>query len=242
MLTHAPTHNTHNMKLLSVSVDAKTIKSEKFGYLTGILYLAPSDESKVINTCPNASEGCRIACLYSAGRGAFNSVKKARTNKTIWFKKDRKGFMDQLDKDITALVKKATKDNMIPCVRLNGTSDLPWENIRFEDGKNIMERHSSIQFYDYTKSSARIGLFLDKKLPSNYHLTFSRSESNAKTALSLFDKGATVAIVYYSIPVLPKVVTGDESDLRFLDPSNSIIALKAKGKGKKDQSGFVVTV
>lgn len=228
------------MKLLSVSVDAKTVKSEKFGYLTGILYLAPSDESGVINTCPNASEGCRAACLYSAGRGAFESVKKARMNKTIWFKRDREGFMDQLDKDITALVKKANKENMIPCVRLNGTSDLPWENIRFKDGKNIMERHSSIQFYDYTKSSKRIGLFLDKKLPSNYHLTFSRSESNAKVAKSLFDKGATVAIVYYSVPVHAKVVNGDDSDLRFLDPSNSIIALKAKGKAKKDQSGFVV--
>ncbi|NBO98766.1 MAG: hypothetical protein EBU90_01380 [Proteobacteria bacterium] len=230
------------MKLLSVSVDAKTVKSEKFGYLTGILYLAPSDESGVINTCPNASEGCRAACLYSAGRGAFESVKKARMNKTIWFKRDREGFMDQLDKDITALVKKANKENMIPCVRLNGTSDLPWENIRFKDGKNIMERHSSIQFYDYTKSSKRIGLFLDKKLPSNYHLTFSRSESNAKVAKSLFDKGATVAIVYYSVPVHAKVVNGDDSDLRFLDPSNSIIALKAKGKAKKDQSGFVVKV
>jgi len=230
------------MKLLSVSVDAKTVKSEKFGYLTGILYLAPSDESGVINTCPNASEGCRAACLYSAGRGAFESVKKARINKTIWFKKDQKGFMDQIDKDITALVKKAERDNMIPCVRLNGTSDLPWENIRFKDGKNIMERHASIQFYDYTKSSVRIGKFLDGKLPSNYHLTFSRSESNAKVAKSLFDKGATVAIVYYSVPVHVKVVNGDDSDLRFLDPSNSIVALKAKGKAKKDQSGFVVKV
>ena len=37
-----------------------------------------------------------------------------------------------------------------------------------------------------------------------------------------------------------KVVNGDESDLRFLDPRNSIVGLKAKGKAKKDTTGFVV--
>jgi hypothetical protein len=33
---------------------------------------------------------------------------------------------------------------------------------------------------------------------------------------------------------------GDKNDLRFLDQKNSVVALKAKGKAKKDASGFVV--
>ena len=36
------------------------------------------------------------------------------------------------------------------------------------------------------------------------------------------------------------VIDGDETDLRFLDMQNSIVALKAKGKAIKDNSGFVI--
>ena len=35
------------------------------------------------------------------------------------------------------------------------------------------------------------------------------------------------------------VFNGDESDLRFLDPKNVIVGLYAKGKAKKDTTGFV---
>ena len=47
------------MNLLSIGSDAKTVKGQKYGYYTGIQYLAPSNASGVINTCPNASKGCR---------------------------------------------------------------------------------------------------------------------------------------------------------------------------------------
>ena len=81
------------MKLLSVDTNAKTVKGQRKGYMTGILYLAPSDQSGVMNTCPHATKGCRIACLYTAGRGAFDNVKQARINKTKWLAKDRQGFV-----------------------------------------------------------------------------------------------------------------------------------------------------
>jgi len=43
---------------------------------------------------------------------------------------------------------------------------------------------------------------------------------------------------YNGLPVF----NGDESDLRFLDPQGVIVGLYAKGKAKKDTSGFVKIV
>ena len=37
-----------------------------------------------------------------------------------------------------------------------------------------------------------------------------------------------------------KVIDGDEHDMRFLDEPNVVVGLKAKGKAKKDSSGFVI--
>jgi hypothetical protein len=242
------------MKLLSIGSDSKTVKGEKYGYLTGILYLAPSDVSGVMNTCPHASKGCRLACLYSAGRGAFSNVQKARIEKTRWFHKDRDGFMAQLHLDILALKKKAKKEGKIPCVRLNGTSDIPWEDVRLEFGTpNIMTLHKDVQFYDYTKNARRMRdsipvAGVKSYFPTNYHLTFSRSENNQKDCLDILNKGGNVAMVFANmtqqigfLAFNHEVIDGDLSDLRFLDPSGGVIVgLKAKGKAKKDLSGFVL--
>ena len=80
--------------------------------------------------------------------------------------------MAQLEKDVVTLCEKAKAAGMIPAVRLNGTSDLPWENL------GIIQKFPKVQFYDYTKNAAR--MMRDSKARSlpNYHLTFSRSEKN----------------------------------------------------------------
>ena len=39
---------------------------------------------------------------------------------------------------------------------------------------------------------------------------------------------------------LVKVIDGDTDDLRFLDPTNVVVGLKAKGDAKHDTSGFVI--
>lgn len=233
------------MKLLGVGTDAKTIKGTAFNWMTGILYLAPSDEAKVINTCPNASAGCRISCLFTAGRGAFNNVREARIKKTLYFKENRQAFLKDISSDIIALQKKAQKKGMKACIRLNGTSDLPWERMMDADGLTLMQRHSDVQFYDYTKSLKRMKEYLRGEMPGNYHLTFSRSESNQAEADEVLKLGGNVAIVYKNPPSpsfysTPVVINGDESDLRFTDPQGAIVALKAKGKAKKDTSGFVL--
>src|SRR6266480_8058724 len=147
--------------MLSINSDAKTIKGLKRGYLTGILYLAPHKLSGA-NLCPDASPGCISTCLNTAGRGVFNSVQKARIRKTQYFRKFRNDFMRELDSDIIALQRRAIKLKLTPLVRLNGTSDIPWENVTYkvpshnglyslDTVESLIKRHGDIQFYDYTK-------------------------------------------------------------------------------------------
>jgi hypothetical protein len=225
-------------KYLSIDTNAKTIKGQSFGYLTGILYLAPANESGR-NLCPHASKGCKADCLFTAGRGAFDKIKQARLKKTLAFLKDRIEFSNQIKNDVLAIVKKANKNSMKPCIRLNGTSDLPWHNI-----ENIMETFQDVQFYDYTPNYKRMIQYLNGELPSNYHLTFSRKEDNDKEVEDILARGGNVAVVFRKgFPQTWKgkeVINGDESDLRFLDKQGVVVGLKAKGKAKKNSNGFVV--
>jgi hypothetical protein len=221
-------------KLLSVSADAKTVKGQKYGYLTAILYLAPVNVAGFGNVCPKASKGCSKACLYSAGRGQFNSVQKSRIEKTQRYFQDRENFFDQLDKEIHAMKRKAQKLGFKPAVRLNGTSDL-LSAYHIE----LIQKHPDVQFYDYTKVSERF--YID--LPINYHLTFSRSERNERECLNVLSLGFNVAIVFKQLPIEwngYKVINGDESDIRFNDDKGIVIGLTAKGKARKDETGFVI--
>jgi len=222
------------MKLLTVE-NAKTTKGESLGYLTGILYLAPADLSGV-NLCPFASEGCKKACLNTAGRGCFQSIQDARIIKTLHFLNNREGFIEQLKHDIRAIERRAAREGLKVAIRLNGTSDIRWEIVAPE----LFTEFSHIQFYDYTK--APYSVRPKEKLPKNYHLTYSRSEttslSEIKTALKA---GRNVAVVYDSEKMHDLIVKGDAHDLRFLDAPGKIVALIAKGKAKKDESGFVIS-
>jgi hypothetical protein len=236
------------MKYLTTE-NAKTSKGEGLGYLTGILYLAPATLAGK-NICPHASEGCLISCLNLAGMGAFSNVQSARIAKTKAFHASPKTFIEDLAKDIAALVRKAERDGLLPCIRLNGTSDLPWESLGGDLRVNLMNRFPEVPFYDYTKNPARARAFAQGKLPSNYFITFSRSEVNEKLVLDLLENGANVAVVFSSkkgdsLPKIwggRKVVDGDVNDLRFLDPRNVVVGLRAKGKAKRDFSGFVVHI
>ena len=228
--------------------NTKTAKGEASGYLTGILHLAPGNLAGV-QVCPKASAGCLAACLNTAGRGRFDKIQKARINKTRWLFDDRKGFMAALVKSIEATIRKAEREGMTPCIRLNGTSDLPWEKFKCErDGieyPNPMEAFPNVQFYDYTKIAARALKWARGDMPGNYHVTFSASESNDDKARMVALAGGNVAVVFDRLPTVyhcRKVVDGDNSDLRFLDPVGVVVGLKAKGDAKKDQSGFVKRV
>jgi hypothetical protein len=230
------------VKLLSVGTNAKTIKSDKQGeYLTAILYLAPALTSGIVNVCPKATAGCKASCLFTAGRGVYHNVQAARVRKTLLFIQNRQEFLLQLVDDLTKFINKCNKLDVKPAVRLNGTSDIAWENISPPFSRlNVLELFPNIQFYDYTKIHKR----LFNILPNNYHLTFSRSETNEVECKQALQLKTNVAVVFKD--KLPKkywdvrVINGDLTDLRFLDAKSVIVGLKAKGRAKKDTTGFVI--
>jgi len=225
-------------KLLSTA-NPKIQKGTERGYLSFILHLAPSTLSGR-NTCPKATPGCIASCLNTAGRGGMfkrgentNVIQKARIRKTNYFYEQRQDFMLDLKKDIEKGIRLATSLGLKPVFRLNGTSDLSWEKYDMLPGMNVFECFPTVQFYDYTK-------ILGRKVAgiANYHLTFSRAESNDSDVAQAQAEGMNVAVVYDKIP--EGVFSADADDLRFLDPKVGVIGLKAKGRAKKDYSGFVI--
>ena len=224
-------------KLLN-SGNYKTSKGEKYGWKTYGLHLAPFNISGK-NVCASASAGCSAACLNTAGRGVMHSVQDARVKKTRRFFEDRDGFLSQLYKAFKSSVKSAAKKQINSCFRLNLTSDILWERFVIGD-------FPKSQFYDYTKHLKRFVRFLEGKLPSNYHLTYSRDETTPDTLVkSLCASGGNVAVVFRG-KKLPRrwlgieVIDGDDSDLRFQDGEGKIVGLLEKGLAKKDETGFVV--
>lgn len=240
----------------------KTAKGEAHGVLTAIMHLAPASLSGR-NVCPHATDGCRAACLNTAGRGGIgldadglNVIQIARIRRTRWFQRDRPGFMAVLVAEVARHERTAARHGLIPAVRLNGTSDLPWERFPVtRDGQtfpHIMAAFPGITFYDYTKFPARLRPLVCA-IP-NYSLTYSLAESNEDKAADALLAGMNVAAVFAvkrgaDLPawhavggVIARVIDGDASDLRFRDPVEAtgvIIGLRAKGRAIHDRTGFV---
>ena len=236
------------MALLGTA-NTKTMKGESVGYLTFIMHLAPHDQAiPGKSVCPWSSTGCVQACLNTAGRGIFANIQAARVKKTRFFFEDRPACMAQLVREIAAAERKAARKGMRCAVRLNGTSDLPWEKyavtVNGAQYDNVMDAFPNITFYDYTKSPARMMASERTDWPGNYRLTFSRSECNEMNARMLVSRGHNVAVVFAGdVPATwagKPTIDGDSTDLRFLDPRGIVVALKAKGRAKKDCTGFVV--
>lgn len=239
------------MKLLSTG-NPKVLKGMSQGYNTYILHLAPANLSGY-ETCAKRTLGCTDACLNLAGRGGMfkrgentNVIQQARIRKTKMFFENRVEFMATLVKDIELAIKQSKKMDLVPVFRLNGTSDLAWEKYEVvRNGqlfRNIFTAFPEVQFYDYTKVLGR-----KVKEYSNYQLTFSAADGNDSDVLKAMNEGLNVAVVFGIKKTLPMpvdylnrpVFNGDESDLRFLDPKGVIVGLYAKGKAKKDTTGFV---
>ena len=219
----------------------KMEKSQKYKYLSEILHLAPANIGGV-NICPNASPVCIKLCLNTSGRGQMNTVQKSRLNKKFYFLADRLKFLNHLDHEIKLSFERAKRKGFKYTVRLNGTSDLPFERYKLENGLNLMDNNPQVQFIDYTKVTNR----LDKKnkIPKNYSLTYSQAENNLKDVKQILKTKYNIATVFRK--KLPKkwlgrkVINGDISDLRHLEDGKKIIVgLIAKGKAIKNFDGFV---
>jgi hypothetical protein len=229
-------------KLLNIDANPKTIKGTKRGYMTAVLYLAPHDSSG-INLCPTANlAGCVATCLNTAGRGGMaagnatfqtdsgavlpdNAIQRARLRRTHMYTNDHSAFM-----------------------ALNGTSDIRWELLPVvragREYANVFAAYPRVQFYDYTKIPNR----RVSHIP-NYHLTFSYSDRAAYQSIvakAIAHYGASVSFAAVFRGPIPQyflgrpVINGDETDLRFLDQPGVVVALTAKGRARRDVSGFVV--
>jgi hypothetical protein len=220
------------------STNAKTIKND---LETFILYMAPSNLSG-FNVCPFASKGCIDGCLNTAGMGIFSNVQLARINKTKFWGYDRSNFYIQLANELLKILDKTIKKDVKIAIRLNGTSDINHLDLlkRYSGIDFLDPFYSSLLFYDYTPNPN----YIKKYQNSNYKLTFSRKEDNEAKCIEVLKNGGNVAVVFAN--ELPQfwngypVINGDETDLRYFDPENVVVGLTAKGKAKKDVSGFVV--
>jgi hypothetical protein len=248
----------------------KAIKAAKYRYLNAINYMSPANSAGVGNLCPDSSPVCRLLCLglesgqasmVSAATNWTNSVRESRKRKAHYFMKERQAYMREMLLHIAKAIRTAKRKKLKLCVRPNGSTDIAYEGLRYMiDGElaaqlsavsghavpvgaqTIFTAYPNVQFVDYTKSARRF----KRELPSNYYLTFSRSEDNESDALDLLARGHNVAVVFGG--KLPKtwngyrVIDGDKHDLRHLDPRGGyVIGLSPKGsKAKRDQDGFVV--
>lgn len=234
-------------QLLGKNSNAKTIKGKiKKDWDTYTMYLLPFTQNSLgINLCPHASDGCAAACLVGSGHGGFQpKVIESRRNKTEFFIHDRAGFLNQLVEELTKINNNRKTDKI--AIRLNTTSDIRFEKFKIKDNKNIFELFPELFFYDYTKNHLRF----NQELPKNYHLTFSRSETNHDKAMELLRRGINVAMVFDVPPATFEgfeVIDGDETDLTFLQKKQVIVGLKYKkltGKNSNNdlafESGFAI--
>ncbi|MEB3208939.1 MAG: hypothetical protein VKK63_08485 [Synechococcus sp.] len=203
-------------------LDYKTIlstnpKTEKSEVQTYILHLAPSDTSG-FNTCPNAGN-CRAVCLNFAGNPAYMQTKQnARIRRTLAFYDSQQQFVQLL---FVAICDKIVRHNgELVAIRLNGTSDICWENVelaidqQFADfiyrkfglpfyignGNHTlfslvqhlesMIGRKLVQFYDYTKLSRNWA----KCKQLDYHLTFSFDGWNNQTNLTIAKRALSAGV------------------------------------------------
>lgn len=250
---------------------AKAAKANGYGYLNAIHYMAPHDFGGAGSVCSHATPDCIAECLgWFSGQAAMtadlengtNSVRESRKLKAQLFMRARPDYLNRLARDILAMERKARREGLQLCVRLNGSSDIAWERLRFDcDARTIRalekadrlgrltylsrvtlpELFPDIQFVDYTKNPGRMG-----KTPSNLHLTLSYSGRNEAECVAALARGCNVAVIFGD--GLPEtwnghaVIDGDLHDLRHLDPRGGVVVgLAPKGnKAKKSDSPFIV--
>ena len=256
---------TYYPRLFSTD-SAKAAKASGFGYLNAIHYMAPATLGGAGNMCSHYTIACFLNCLgWQSGQASMvkdldndtNNVRESRKLKAQLFMKDRANYMNRLARDIIALDRRAMREGLKLCVRLNGSSDLRFERISFEiDAKTakallkpdiagqkwtLPRLFPAIQFVDYTKNPNRLG-----NAPDNLDLTLSYSVENSADCVKALLAGHNVAMIFdgglpESFAGFP-VINGDLHDLRHLDPKGGhIVGLTPKGRrAKLDQTGFII--
>ena len=219
-------------------------------------YKQIKNPDKEVVTCTHASPSCLKDCIYHTGNARFDSVPVAREMRTsrLFHPETKEETMVDIELDIEKLeffcsqlsrkyrnkIKQYFGEGFQfkPVIRLNGTTDINWS----KEAATLHEKFPNIQFYDYTKVPKYMDMYMSgynnytgQSFSPNYHLTFSRSETNRTEALRYLEMGGNVAIVFDKIPETLtyngrtyRVVDGDRHDLRFLD---DVEGMKQEGEG-----------
>lgn len=229
--------------------NVKTAKNTPFALSAG-LSLAAHKSAGAGNVCPHAAS-CATSCLDDTGMGAiFKNIKAQRIAKTVFFQKERATFLAMLKPEIAKHQRRAEKKGKLAAIRLNMFSDIAWERY------GIPQAFPDVQFYDYTKNPKRAG-----QVCPNYWVTFSRDETNDKSAIEILTNGGNVAVAFYNVgkfsgnrsgmQTLPTswkgfpVIDGDTTDARWEDPRGVVVGLKLKAannaaRNRAIESGFAV--
>jgi hypothetical protein len=262
--------------LTAPASNPKVEKNGKVGVLTAVLHLTPwkgagalnlNGRDITLNTCAAATEGCIRACLHLNGNPVYKPGKEsARRIRTRAYYAERAAFMVALAGEVAALERKALAEGVQPGIRLNGTSDLPFERVPVTVAgvtfRNLMQAFPGVEFYDYTKVSKRAVAFGEGALPGNYHITFSRSGLNDTEVESVLTAGGNVAAVFTPEVadrilsagvvrltrggVAVPAVDGDDHDFRPVDGKGVAVILKEKRGGLRKEERpadgeFIVT-
>lgn len=229
-----------------VNISAKIEKNKKINVKTYVIYLAPANLSGY-NTCSHSTPECRMGCLNTSGRAGMEElcgktmIVDCRNKKSALLFEQTNFFMQWLIAEIEAHKNLAYKKGFAYSIRLNGTSDIDWANIRV-NGKNIFELFPNDVFYDYTKNPNKF-----KNIPANYHLTMSYTGRNWQVSEMLLQQGFNVAVVFdvKKGKALPqtfngyKVVDGDVTDYRPNDGKGVVVGLRWKVIANKEVNDFV---
>lgn len=226
----------------------KINKGKGRGYLTGVLYLAPHTIAGVGNLCPHSTAECRAGCLHGSGQLGMQDGYRATIARTVLLHFRPDVFFGRLLLEVHALKQRAEKQGMRLAIRLNGTSDIPWESSKYRRIiQELIAQFPAVHFYDYTKIPVRaLERYQAAHNMHGYHLTLSYSGQNWSACEEALRNGVNVAAVFAD--KLPKtykgahVINGDAHDLRFLDKRGVIVGLTYKRTRARGERRMLKTV
>lgn len=196
-------------------------------------FTAAARKLRGFGVCPHSTSACRGACLATAGKGCMSDVQAGRTARTLLWATDPDAAYSLTCHHIRQAVLRHGVENV--AIRLNTLSDIEWERVLPAE---FWSEFADVQFYDYTKSLERV---TSRRIPANYHLTYSASERTTFDEVrDLVRRRINVAVVIGQHPDAPKparwagrrVVDGNATDARYLDPKGSVVLLGALGKAR----------
>lgn len=214
------------------------------GELTKKRRLSLLETNKRLNFCVGSNKACRSTCLvYSGNNPVADKQVPAKLARSEALLREPVAWLRMFAEAINWHVDYCNKKGLVPYVRPNVLSDIPWELV-FPD---MFELFPDLWFYDYTKVPGR------SAPRRNYDLTFSFSGTNGIATEHELSRGHRIAVVFwlqkpcsrYQHPcdspseltfLGQRVIDGDPHDFRPLDPPGSVIGLSYKiptVKGKR---------